>query len=213
MKDAKNLSTEELEALLKEKKQEELKERNAKRAEYELKKKLLINSIGIEAIDLYNALKEAKGKFFEAIVAFRHELLEYGELKGGESNKGNFEIKNDDFKIQFSSAIKKEFDERAELAEAKLKEFLQLYVKKRDKKIYNLIVSLLERNHATGAFDITNINRLYKLEGELNNALFSEAVALFKEAFNATGTSHYIRVYKRTDMGGWQLLNLNFASI
>lgn len=207
------LSTEQLEELLKERKAEETAAAQAAKEAYEKKKESLINSMGIKACELTSELAAAKTLFFTELENFRSTLLAYGEIKGGENNKGNFELKNQNFKVQFSSALKKEFDERAELAEEKLKSFLQGFVKKRDQKLYKVILGLLERNSVTGQLDINNINRLYKLENEFDDENWHDCIRLFKEAYNPTTTSRYIRIYKANPNNGWDLLNLNFSSI
>jgi hypothetical protein len=209
----KKLSTEELKQLLAERQKEDVAEQAAKKAAYEKSKNALIQSIGIVGIDLFSQLAEAKTLFFQRMHTFKEEMLEYGDIKGGEKNKGNFEIKNEHFKIQYSSAVKKEFDERADLAEEKLKLFLNGFVKKRDKKLYGLIMGMLERNSVTGDLDINNINRLYKHENDFDDADWKDALRLFKEAYNPTTTSNYIRIYRRNENNGWDLVNLNFSSI
>jgi hypothetical protein len=139
-------------------------------------------------------------------------MLEYGDIRKGKDNKGSFEIKNEQFKIVVASQVKKSFDERSILAEEKLKEFLLIFVKKKNRSIYNLVMALLERNSITGDFDITNINRLYKMENDFDDPNWVEAIKLFKESFNATGTTIYVRFYERNANNGWGLINLNFSN-
>lgn len=212
-KKATELSVDELEQLLADKKKAAQEEQEQKKQQYENERTALIDLLGNEALVVNEQMAHFKGDSFSAMDAFRQLMLEYGDIKGGENNKGNFEIKNDNFKIEYSSQVKMAFDERSEAAEEKLKTFLGGFVKKRDKKLYDLIMGLLERNAKTGALDISNINRLYKLEDSFEDENWKDAIRLFKESYNPTETAKYIRFYKKADNGGWDLINLNFSSI
>lgn len=207
------LSTRDLEKALAVRKEQENAEREARRSEYETEKDALITTLGNTALGAANTLKKFKHDAMDQARGFRGKLLEYGQLRKGEANKGNFEIKNDNFKITFSSQVKKCFDERSELAEEKLKRFLGSFVKKRDKDLHDLVLSLLERNPKSGDLDISNIQRLYKLEDRFDNDDWREAIRLFKESYNPEGTAYYVRFFQKDADNAWQLINLNFSSL
>ncbi len=211
--DLSQLSTEQLEALLREKKKAQEEELAAKRKAYETDRDKLINFLGHHAIQCVRSIQTLKDAAMNQLPAFRGRMLQYGDLRRGENNKGSFEIKNDRFKIVFSSQINKRFDERAQLAEARLKKFLETTVKKRDKEIYQLVSSLLERNDKTGDYDIDLINRLYKLEDKFDNEDWREAIRMFKEAYNPTGTAQYVRFFRMLENGSWEPIVLDFAKL
>ncbi len=211
--DLNNVSTEQLEKLLTERKAEQMAAEKVKRTTYEKNKETLISELGIHATEVSEMIQVLNKKAFDSLNEFRVKMLEYGDIKGGENNKGNFELKNEKFKILFTSQVKKEFDEKAELAEIKLKSFLNGFVKNRDKKLYTFIMAQMERNSVTKKLDINNINRLYKIENEFEEQDWKDAIRLFKESYNPTGTELYIRFYSKNDNGGWKLINLNFSSI
>jgi hypothetical protein len=206
------MTTEQLEQLLNDRKQQEREAAAAARAEYEAIRNKNINTLAIHAVNLSKALAEFKASSAYALESFKNMMLEYGDIRKGKDNKGSFEIKNEQFKIVVASQVKKSFDERSILAEEKLKEFLLIFVKKKNRSIYNLVMALLERNSITGDFDITNINRLYKMENDFDDPNWVEAIKLFKESFNATGTTIYVRFYERNANNGWGLINLNFSN-
>lgn len=207
------LSTRDLEKALEARKAKESAERDARRNEYETEKAALISNLGNTALITAEALRDFKANAMDNVRNFRAKLLEYGQLRKGEANKGNFEIKNDDFKITFSSQVRKCFDERSELAEEKLKSFLGSFVKKRDKDLHDLVLSLLERNPKSGDLDISNIQRLYKLEDRFDDNDWREAIRLFKESYNPEGTAYYVRFFQRDEDNAWKLINLNFSSL
>jgi hypothetical protein len=212
MKSVAEMSTKELKAMVAEREAAENQEREVKRELYEKDKDDLINALGSRAHGLSVMLKDFKSTAMTDVLGFRKTLLEYGALKGGDKNKGNFEIKNDQFRVSFSSQVKKCFDERSELAEEKLKLFLSTTVKKRDQKLHKLILSLLERNKV-GDLDISNIQRLYQMENDFEDTNWKEAIALFKESYKADGTTFYVRFFLKNETNGWDLINLNFSSL
>jgi hypothetical protein len=105
------------------------------------------------------------------------------------------------------------FDERSRLAEAKLKEFLGGFVKRNNKNLHKLIMGMLERNSYTGDLDITNINRLYKLEKEFDDPNWKEAIVLFKESYQPSHTASYVRFYELNEAGRYENIGLQFSSM
>lgn len=208
-----DMSIEEIQELLKEKQAAETAEKQKKRKDYEDKKEGMINNLGDFAVGLRNQMLDLKAESFADMAQFRLEMLEYGEIRGGEKNKGSFELKNDKYKIVFRSQVNKCFDERAGLAEAKLKEFLASFVKKKDKPAYDLVVTLLERNKE-GDYDFDLINRLYKMRDKFDNPLWHQALDMFMESYSPYGTAQYIQFFeKNPKTNGYEPVVLDFAKV
>ncbi|MFT4062555.1 MAG: DUF3164 family protein [Edaphocola sp.] len=190
----------------------EKKERAAKRAHYEAGRDDLINELAGEAYKIAAWLMQLKTDAVTRLNEHRERMLEYGDLRRGAQNKGSFELKNDQWKVQFSSQTVKRFDERAYIAEKKVNEFLKSFLRKKDKGTYELITGLLKRDEETGQFDIDMINRLYKYEDSFDDPNWQEGIKLFKEAYSPTGTAQYVRFYqKNEETGAWENLVLDFA--
>lgn len=208
------LTTEQLEELLAERKKNERLEAHKKKEQYERSRNFMIHQQVAAAIQLRDELKAFKDQAFGTMHKFYADMMAYGDVK--RDGKGNFQLISDDqqYKIIFANQIKAGFDERAEMAEVKLKEFLNTTVKKRDLGLHGIIMGLLERNKVSGDFDIKLINRLVKMEDKFDDANWKEAIRLFKESYQEQGTSSYIRFYERNnDQQSWQLINLNLASV
>lgn len=210
--DLSTLSAAELQAALNEKLKAERENRAAKKKKYEQERETLIEDLINDAIGVRNMLIAIKTKAMQKLPQFRAQMLEYGQLRKGDRNKGTFEIKNEHYKIIFTNHEKKAFDERAELAEERLREFLETFVKKSNQKTYRLVKSLLERNPKSGDYDITLINRLYALEEEFDDPNWKEAIRLFKESFSPTGTKQYARFFHKGANGEWVPIILDFAN-
>lgn len=209
-----NMSAQELEAILKEKKQAERKEKEQKRKEYEQSRDEVVDRLAGFAVSIEGLLADLKYEAFKELTAFREKMLEYGTLRGKEANKGSFEIKTERYKVIFTSQINKRFDERAQLAEAKLKEFMESFIRKRDQKTYKLVKSLLERNPKTGDYDIDLINRLYTMEDTFDDPNWKAALSLFKESYSPYGTAQYVRYFVKDETNNsWEPIVLDFAKL
>ena len=115
--------------------------------------------------------------------AFIKLMREYGQVKTDEQK--NYTITSDDFRLQISCNSVKGFDERADLAAERLVAFLKDYMKKSEKgtddPMYQLAMTLLERNQA-GDLDYKSISKLYELEDKFNDPEYSEIMKLFQES-------------------------------
>lgn len=208
------MSVSELQELLKEKQAAETAEKHAKRKRYETRKEELINTLGSFAEQLRGQMQQLKNDAFVEMGSFRKQMMEYGEIRGGEKNKGSFELKNERYKVIFRSQVNKCFDERAELAEEKLRQFLSTFVKKKDKPAYELVMALLERNDKTGDFDIHLINRLYKMRDRFDDALWHEALDLFQESYSPYGSAQYIQfLMKNEETNTYEPIVLDLAKL
>ena len=210
-----NPEIDELEARLKALKDQERKEKIKLRNAYEATRNEISERLVTEAKHLSTMLAEFRDKSIKAAFEFRDKMLEYGDIRGGENNKGNFEFKDasDSFKVVISTNVIKGFDERADMGEKHLKTFLEQFVKKRDLVTYNLIMSLLERNAKTGKLDISNINRLYSMENQIDDPEFKRALELFKESYNEKRTAVYIRFFDKDEATNtWKPVNLNITN-
>ena len=78
----------------------------------------------------------------------------------------------------------KGFDERADLAAERLIDYLKRYMKQSEKgaddPMYQMAMTLLERNKA-GDLDYKSISKLYELEDKFDSE-YAEIMRLFKEA-------------------------------
>lgn len=205
------LTEEELEKLLAEKKKQKQVAEKKAREEYEKARDQLVNNLHETALQLNSKLGVFKDGCMKALTDFYARMQEYGDARG---SKGNFTLFSNDGELKISYKVKQisSFDERADLAEEKLTNFLERFIKARNKKTYKLVMSLLERTNA-GDFDINLINRLYKMENDFDDPDWTEAIKLFKESYAPRGTASYVTFHRRDEQGKFQNLTLNFSSI
>ncbi|GAA5096792.1 hypothetical protein GCM10023210_31020 [Chryseobacterium ginsengisoli] len=202
----KELTTEELQAELNQRIENDISERNKKRKEYESLKKATIEELAPKAKELSDMIQEFKKKCFGDLGALFDLLKDYS--KRHNDGKGNFQIENDNNKIKFSRQGKGKFDERSVQAEKHIFDFLKSkYDDDQDTK--DLIMSLLERKN--GALDIQLVQKLYSMEDRFDDANWREGIKLLKESYSYSFSKDYVIFSQKNDNHEWETINLNFS--
>jgi hypothetical protein len=209
--DVKDLSSEQLEELLKKKKDEERHQALVKREAYE----------GIRAEVLYKveqkvrAVSEDVKGLFDFIVnetgAFYEVMKEYGQLRRNEQM--SFLIHSENFRLEVKTNKVKKFDERADVAASRLIEFLQDWIKQSEKghddPMYQLAMTLLERNKY-GDLDYKSISKLYELEQKFNSQEYTDIMQLFRESNIVEGTATNFYFWEKSKLGVWRKIEPSF---
>jgi hypothetical protein len=211
--DLNKLSKEELIAHVAKMEKAEHEEKIRKQKQYEEMREQSVVGMCNVAIRHSEELAMFKHMAFDTMNQFYTMMIKYGNVQN--DAKGNFTIYSNDkrFKVLFCKNVAKGFDERGNLAESKLKEFLESFVKKRDLASYDIIICLLERNKVSGDFDAGLIGRLFQLEDKFDHPLWKEAISLFKESYTERSSTEYIRFYKMNETGGYDIIPLSFSNI
>ena len=146
--------------------------------------------------------------------AYFEVLKDYGQLK--RDDQLGFTIGDDDFRFQVKGSKVKGFDERADIAEKRLVEFLREWVKNKDdgekNPMYKLAMMMIQRNEA-GDLDYKSVSRLYELEQDFNDAEYSEIIQLFKESNTVEGTAIHFYFEERDQNGRWKKTEPSFNRI
>jgi hypothetical protein len=158
----------------------------------------------------------AAGKDFkmwlrEESEAYFDVLREYGKLKRIEQL--GFAVSDTDFKMQVKGAKVKGFDERADIAEKRLVEFLNDWVKNSEKgakdPMYKLAMMMIRRNEA-GDLDYKSISNLYELESDFNNPEYSDIMRLFKESNTVEATAIHFYFETKDKYNVWRKVEPSF---
>jgi len=208
-----DLSTEELERLLAKRKQEQKEQARLARETYEAHRDTLVVDMIIKANKLHHEMVAFKNEAVAKLEEFRKVAQEYGEIRS--NSKGGFSLRSSDqqLMVSYDRNTKSEYDERADLAEQLLREFLADKVKKRDKKAYQTIMALITRNSKTGQFNPVSINSLLSVEDNYDDERWVKAMKLFKESYNNIFISMSVSFYKKDGQDKDQLIPLTFASL
>lgn len=143
--------------------------------------------------------------------SFMEVLTEYGKLKRTEQL--GFTVGDEDFKIQVKGSRIKKFDERADVAEKRLVDFLNAWIGKTDgggkNPMYKLAMSMIQRNEA-GDLDYKSISRLYELEEDFNDAEYTEIMTLFRESNTVEGSVISFYFEQKDKYNNWTKIEPSF---
>ena len=211
MSNVNELSVEELERLLAEKKKMKKDEEIRKREAYEAIRAEVVRKIRTK---VWGVVNNVKG-FFDFVQAetgaFKEVMAEYGQLR--DPGQMSYKLDWDGFRIWIKCNKVKRFDERADVAALRLIEFLQTWIQRADNGVnnpmYQLAMTLLERNKF-GDLDYKSISKLYELENKFNDPEYSEIMQLFKESNVVEGTATNYYFEERDERGVWRKLEPSF---
>lgn len=211
MSNVNELSVEELERLLAEKKKMKKDEEIRKREAYEAIRAEVVHKIRTK---VWGVVNNVKG-FFDFVQAeteaFKEVMAEYGQLR--DPGQMSYKLDWDGFRIWIKCNKVKRFDERADVAASRLIEFLQTWIQRADNGVnnpmYQLAMTLLERNKF-GDLDYKSISKLYELENKFNDPEYSEIMQLFKESNVVEGTATNYYFEERDERGVWRKLEPSF---
>lgn len=205
------MSIEELEALMVQKKKEQREKELRERQEYEKGIDKDTIRIATRAEKLHAVMTKFHVETVETLEGMREKLDTYGMIRG--NSKGGFSRKSNDgrYKVVYRTSTLCDWDERAGKAETLLKDFLGDVVKKRDKELFELIVGLLEKNKE-GKLEYSRMQMLYAKETLFDDPRWLEAIRLFKESFKPIETKMRIEIYRRNEVSKkWEPINLNLS--
>jgi hypothetical protein len=208
----KDYTTAELEQMLKDrKKQEALKAEKEKQA-YEQGRDEMIQKVILTAKTLFRELGEFKTFCHIEMDKQAVKLSEYGKIRS--NSKGGFSVtdKNDTMRVTRRRDTEPVWDERSGKAVELIKEFLGDAIKKRDIKMYEILMSFLERN-ANGDLEYGRVMDLYKHEDKFDDPRWKEGLKLIKESFSNHLKGYGYEFKVKGDDGKWENLYLNFSSL
>lgn len=209
--DINKLSPPERDALLRTLSIKKKQEESAKRKSYQKLRTRFLSSVEKR---LHKYVKD--GQIFKDWLrseseAYYNALKEYGELKRDEQL--GFTVNNETFRIQVKGNRVKRFDERADIAEKRLIDYLSKWIRLRGdgerNPIYKLAMSLLQRNE-NGDLDYKSISRLYELESDFDDTEYTDIMQLFRESNTIEG--NVIRFYfeEKDETNKWRRIEPSF---
>ena len=207
------MSAEERKAFIEELKKQEQQEQTNRRDAYETMRKELVCEVKDKATNLVEVVKQFRDWLDNEVKAFRDVMREYGHLRKDEQM--SFTLVEGNFKLEVRSNKVKSFDERADVAAERLMEYLKKYIsgsaKGADDPMYQLAMSLLERNRQ-GDLDYKSISKLYELEDRFDDE-YKAIMELFRESnvVQATAINYYF--WKRDENNVWHRVEPSFCRL
>lgn len=212
--DVKSLSKEQRAELLAQLQQEEKDDRIARREAYEALRCEFMHAVRGKAEALTEDVTGFKKWLEGETDSFTAVMKEYGQVKSGEQM--SYTIVDGDFKLEVKSNKVKGFDERADMAAERLIDYLKRYMQRSDKgaddPMYQMAMTLLERNKM-GDLDYKSISKLYELEDKFDGE-YAEIMRLFKEANVVQRNARNYYFWKRNPENGvWTRIEPSFCRL
>ena len=212
--DIKSLSKEQRAALMAQLQQEEKEDRIARRETYEALRGEFMQDVKSKVTSLVEDVKGFRGWLEKEADAFTKVMKEYGQVKSDEQR--SYTITDGDFRLEVKSNKVKGFDERADMAADRLIDYLKRYMQNSEKgsddPMYQMAMTLLERNKM-GDLDYKSISKLYELEDKFDEE-YADIMRLFKEANvvqrNAT---NYYSSRRNPENGVWTRIEPSFCRL
>ena len=207
------LSADERKALIEELNKQEQQEQTSRRDAYETMRRTLLEEVKKQTNDTVITVTNFRNWLDAQVKAFRDVMREYCYLKKVEQM--SFTLVEGDFKLEVRSNKVKSFDERADVAAERLMEYLKDYISGSDKgaddPMYQLAMSLLERNRQ-GDLDYKSISKLYELEDKFDDE-YKGIMELFRESnvVQATAINYYF--WKRDENNVWHRVEPSFCRL
>lgn len=177
-----DLSKEERAKLLAELQNEERQNRIERRETYEGLRASFMKEVEENVVEITKVVEYFKAWLEQEVEGFVAIMKDYGQVR--KSDQRSYTITDGDFRLEIAGNKVKGFDERADLAAERLIDYLKRYMQQSEKgsddPMYQMAMTLLERNKA-GDLDYKSISKLYELEDKFD-AEYSEIMGLFKEA-------------------------------
>ena len=211
--DLNGMSAEEKKTLLAQLQQEERENRQNSRATYEQLREDFLKDVFERVEVLTGTVRDFKTWIDDESEAFKKTMAEYGQTRW--DGQKSYTITNGDLKLEITSNQVKSFDERADMAAERLIEYLRGYMQQSEKgvddPIYQLAMTLLERNKQ-GKLDYKSISKLYELEDKFDGE-YADIMTLFKESNVTVGTALNYYFSKRDKDGIWRRLEPSFCRL
>lgn len=213
--DLSQMTAEEKKALLAQLNADANESRQAKRDAYESLRAEFMHRVEEFLVNVTADVKGFKQWLEKESEGFISVMRDYGQLKNADQR--NYTITDGDFRLQVASNSVKGFDERADMAAERLVSYLKNYMQKSEKgqedPMYQLAMTLLERNQR-GDLDYKSISKLYELEDRFGDQEYKDIMTLFKESnvVQKTAVNYYFfRRHKET--GVWMRIEPSFCRL
>ena len=212
--DINNLSKEERAELLHALKKQEKEDSINRREAYETLRHQFAFDVESKLMPVVNNVAAFREWLEAESGAFRNVMRDYGQLRRGEE-QASFSVVDGNFKLEVKSNKVKSFDERADMAAERLINYLKDYIRRTDKGVddpmYQLAMTLLERNKQ-GDLDYKSISKLYSLESNFDEE-YAAIMQLFKESNVVYKTAVNYYFYKRDENGVWRRVEPSFCRL
>jgi hypothetical protein len=207
-----DLSTAELEAMLAKKRKAEEKLLEKDKQEYEAQRDAFVSEKLQRAMELENMIAQFKQECHVGMEEQSAKLEAYGKLRS--NSKGGFSLTDEAGILRITRIRNTEphWDERSLKGVELIEGFLTTTVKKRDKDLYEILISFLKRSE-NGHLEYNRVMVLIQHENKFNDVNWLEGIRLIKEGYSNNLKAYGYEFKTRSSTEKWNNINLTFASV
>lgn len=209
--DISNLSREERAELLRKLREEENREKTSRREAFEGIQAKFTSDVKTRFLEYLQHGKDFMTWLRGESESYMEVLKEYGKLKRDEQI--GFSVRDEDFKMTVKGSRVKGFDDRADVAEKRLVDFLKDWIGRtgdgENNPMYKLAMKMIQRNES-GDLDYKSISALYDLEENFNDPEYSDIMALFRESNTVEGTVIKFYFERKDKYNNWSKVEPSF---
>ncbi|MGJ1366022.1 DUF3164 family protein [Sphingobacterium spiritivorum] len=208
----KDYTLEELEQLLAEKKKAEKVKQEREQKKYLKDKDNTLDELYSAAEDLSLALGRFKNLVHLQMEDQAVKMANYGSIRT--SSKGGFTLTHTDMtkRIIRRRDTDPVWDERGHKGVELVREFLFDFVKKRDTKLFEILLSFIEKN-VKGELEYAKVMSLLQHEDKFTDPRWKEGLRLVKESYSLSLKGFAYDFKFKNKAGKWIRLELNFSAI
>lgn len=209
----KEFSTEELKAMLAEREREEKEARLKEKEAYERDRDAFVMRTIGEVCNLHAELKAFKENLHQSFDEFQEKLNEYGEIRS--NSKGGFSITTADGKLRVKRyrSTMPSWDERSEKAMDLIGDFLRDTVKKKDQKLFEILITFIQRNEK-GELEYAKVMHLLQHKDKYDDPRWVEGLQLIQESYNVQLRGYGYEFYIKDEVTGkFEKVEINFTAL
>lgn len=210
-KPAKELTTEELTALLAQKEKEQSDERRKARAAYESLRDTAVSSMVKRALELNRMLAEFKEATYEEIATLYAMLQEHSGRHANGKGSVTLDSSSGNFRVSYKRHDATRFDERATQAEEHIRDFIAKRWGNRDDSDSKFIKGLLARKN--GKLDKNKVLDMISMRDNYEDENWRKGIDLLQESIVPDYTKYYAQFFYRSDNDEWIPIVLDFAKL
>lgn len=164
-----------------------------------------------KAVEISARLSAFKSEVFAMADDLYERTLTEKNIKLRNNSKGGYSIVTIDKSVKIEVTISESiaFDDRIDIAQKLINEYLEDKTKDGDAELSLLINEAFRTTH--GRLDTRRIINLMKLQ--IKHTKWVKAMELIKESMSTSNSKRYIRVWEMQPNGEYKSIKLDFASI
>jgi hypothetical protein len=206
------LSTEEMETVLKHKRRIEAERQEKERRAYEAERDTDMGELIALALDIENQSYLLKQLTHSKMEKHQEMLNNYGKIRS--NSKGGFSLMHSDKTIRIKRRRNTQpiWDERSTKALELIHAFLYDTVKKRDKDLFEMLMGFLVKNKK-GDLDYASVMNLLNHENRFEDSRWKEGLRLLKQSYSNFLKGYQYDFEKQNEEGKFERIELNFSAL